>query len=109
VRVKLVVVVLMLLLGLYLVWLHSLNPQLLSLPLLGSLPPAPAILAALLLGAALAWALLLPRLRRLGREKRALEERLKGLEHDLGLSGFRPPDPGEPVIPDRTLSLEDLR
>jgi membrane protein implicated in regulation of membrane protease activity len=90
-----------LLLGAYFVWLHSLNPRPVFLPLLGSLPPAAALLAALLFGFVAAWLLALPRLWRLGREHNRLRLKLKAYEAEGELEPVRPADPAEPVIPDR--------
>lgn len=76
----------------YLLVLHSVNPQTIILPFLISLPTSWVVAASLLLGFVVGWLSLAGRVFKLGRENRALRQRLIKAGNVLQ----------PPVIPDRT-------
>lgn len=98
---QIVYLLLVLLIGGYLLWFHSVNPSYVRLPMLISLPPALVVLLAMVLVWLLTWLALQPRVWSLGRENRKLKSQLAELEHKL-IANAAPQPPVAPVIPDRS-------
>jgi uncharacterized integral membrane protein len=98
--VRLLQIVIVLAAGAYLLLLHDMNSARVALPFLFSLPPAVALLFALILGWLLGWLPATIRGVRRTRELKRLRQRVSELEQET--AGHTPEDFDTPVIPDRT-------
>lgn len=95
----------LLLVVVYMLWLHSTNPNLVNLPGFISVPPSFVIAFAGIVGWLSSW---LPDrliIWRKDREIQKLTKRLNDLEHHVPSYDRLEDDSDEPVIPDRTRSI----